>query len=42
VSDGLLSIQQATIGSVLADPFTSPCGLCDRLRDLTDLRIPAE
>ena len=42
VSDALLSIHQAIIGTVLTDPSTSPFGLCDRLRDLTDLRIPAE
>ena len=35
VSDGLSSNYRAAIGSIPTDPFTFPCGLGDRLRDLT-------
>jgi hypothetical protein len=40
VSDGLLSTQQASIGTVLPGPSTSPCGLCDQIRGLTDRASP--
>jgi vancomycin resistance protein YoaR len=40
VSDALLSIGRAAIGSVPTDPSTFPCGLCYRLRDLTGSASP--
>src|SRR4051794_3634273 len=40
VSNDLSSIGRSAIGSVLTVPFTFPCGLCYRLRDLVDSASP--
>jgi hypothetical protein len=40
VSNDLSSIGRSAIGSVLTAPFTFPCGLCYRLRDLAGSASP--